>query len=96
MIDETRLGRLLDGTRGAGPFDRPALIDAVVALCHAIETWPPGFELDLNPVAVLPTGQGVCVLDAAYVPALPAQPGPDPEVGPADGSHDGTDDGSGH
>ena len=58
MIDETRLGRLLAGIRGAGPFDRAALVDAVVALCHAVG-WPPGFELDLNPVAVLPAGR-VC------------------------------------
>lgn len=68
MIDETRLGVLLAGVRGSGPYDRPALVAAVVRLSHAVTQWPPGFQLDLNPVAVLPAGQGVRVLDAAYVP----------------------------
>ena len=73
MIDETRLGRLLAGARGAGPYDRSALVDAVLALGRAVTQWPSGFELDLNPVAVLPVGKGVRVLDAAYVPG-PEQP----------------------
>lgn len=68
MVDETRLGSLLAGARGAGPYDRRALVAAVVTLSHAVMQWPPGFDLDLNPVAVLPVGQGVRVLDAAYVP----------------------------
>lgn len=68
MVDETRLGMLLAGARGSGPYDRPALVDAVVVLSHAVSQWPPGLELDLNPVAVLPIGEGVRVLDAAYVP----------------------------
>lgn len=72
MVDETRLGRLLAGARGSGPYDRPALVDAVVALRYAVRQWQPGFELDLNPVAVLPAGQGVCVLDAAYMPPTEA------------------------
>ena len=68
MIGETRLGRLLAGTRGAGPYDREALTAMIASLAMAVRVWSPGFELDLNPVAVLPKGRGVCVLDAAYVP----------------------------
>lgn len=76
MLDETRLGTLLDGVRGAVQYDRDALVDAVVALTRATHAWPAGFELDLNPVAVLPVGRGVRVLDAAYVPpSTPALPG---------------------
>lgn len=70
MIDETRLGRLLGGMRGAGPYDRTALVEMIAALVVAIRKWPPGFELDLNPVAVRPLGNGVRVLDAAYVPPV--------------------------
>lgn len=82
MIDETRLGSLLAGARAAGPHDRAALVDAVVTLSFAVMQWPPGFELDLNPVAVLPVGKGVRVLDAAYVPGpeqppVPGHPHPD-------------------
>ena len=69
MIEETRLGRLLGGVRGAGPYDRSALVTMITALVVAVRQWPPGFELDLNPVAVLPAGNGVRILDAAYVPA---------------------------
>lgn len=65
MIDETRLARLLEGVRGAGPADRNALVDAILAVSEAVAGWPPGFELDLNPVAVL--ADGVRILDAAYV-----------------------------
>jgi acyl-CoA synthetase (NDP forming) len=67
MIDETRLGRLLAGTRGSTPYDRTALVSAVLDLVGATAEWPSGFELDLNPVTVLPAGQGVRILDAAYV-----------------------------
>ena len=65
MIDETRLAALLAGVRGAGPADRAALVEMVLGLGHAVAHWPAGFELDLNPVAVL--SDGVCILDAAYV-----------------------------
>jgi hypothetical protein len=85
MIDETRLGRLLAGARGAGPYDRPALVELVVTLSHAVMQWPPGFELDLNPVSVLPAGHGARVLDAAYVPGpdqgpVPGHPHPPRDV----------------
>jgi acyl-CoA synthetase (NDP forming) len=67
MVEETRLGRLLAGVRGAVPADRTALVDAVLTLAAAVDGWPGGFELDLNPVTVLPAGQGVRILDAAYI-----------------------------
>ncbi|MDV3223282.1 acetate--CoA ligase family protein [Intrasporangium sp.] len=68
MLDESRLGGLLAGVRGAPPSDRRALVDVVTRLCDVVADWPPGFELDLNPVTALPQGHGVRVLDAAYVP----------------------------
>jgi hypothetical protein len=42
-------------------------VDAVLTLAGAVTGWPDGFELDLNPVTVLPAGHGVRVLDAAYI-----------------------------
>jgi acetate---CoA ligase (ADP-forming) len=67
MIDETRVGRLLAGVRGAAPADRGALVRTVLGLVDAVRDWPDGFELDLNPVTVL--GDGCWILDAAYAPA---------------------------
>lgn len=67
MLDETRLGVLLSGVRGAEPADRAALVDTILRVAGAVTGWPDGFELDLNPVAVLPHGSGTRILDAAYV-----------------------------
>lgn len=67
MVDETRLGALLAGVRGAAPADREALVEAVLQVCAVTHAWPQGFELDLNPVTALAVGNGVRVLDAAYI-----------------------------
>lgn len=68
MIDETLLGELLNGFRGAGPFDRAALIDAILALSDAgCDLGDRLEELDVNPLLVLPEGQGVMALDALIV-----------------------------
>lgn len=67
MVDETRLGALLAGVRGAAPADREALVEAVLRVCEVTHAWPPGFELDLNPVTALAVGNGVRVLDVAYI-----------------------------
>lgn len=67
MVDQTRLGKLLQGLRGAAPADRAALVESVVRLAAVVESWPAGFSLDLNPVTVLPDGEGVRILDAAYI-----------------------------
>ena len=65
MLDETRVGMLLGGVRGAAPADRQALVHCIARLAEVTREWPAGFELDLNPVTALPTG--VRILDAAYV-----------------------------
>ena len=66
MLGETRLGQLLTGPRGAPAADAEALVDLLGRVQQLVLTWPP-VELDLNPVTVLPAGQGVRVLDAALV-----------------------------
>jgi acyl-CoA synthetase (NDP forming) len=67
MIDQTRLAALLAGVRGAPPADRAAFVEMVLGVGRVVAQWPAGFELDLNPVAVLSDGRGVRILDAAYV-----------------------------
>ena len=68
MINETRAGRLLDGYRGDGPFDREAVIEALVAVgqmaadnVYYIES------LDINPFVALSPGEGAFALDALAV-----------------------------
>ena len=64
-----RLARLLAGFRGREAADIPALQRALTALADfalAHEPWLDG--IDLNPLLVLPQGQGVIAADALIVP----------------------------
>jgi acyl-CoA synthetase (NDP forming) len=66
MVAELRGAGLLTGARGGTPLDVAALVGVLERISTMVRDWPAGFELDLNPVRVLP--DGVCVLDAAYLP----------------------------
>jgi acetate---CoA ligase (ADP-forming) len=69
LIQETRVGQFLRGYRGARPGDVEALRDLLVRLSDlalAYGDWIEG--LDLNPVIVGESGQGVRVVDALLVP----------------------------
>lgn len=65
MIDETHAGRLLGGFRGLPPADVDALTDALVRLSQlAKDLGDLIAALDINPLMVLPSGQGVRAVDA--------------------------------
>jgi len=64
MVASLRSSRLLDGFRGAPAGDRAALEHLLVRLSALAEAVPEIVEMDLNPVKVLPPGQGALVLDA--------------------------------
>jgi acetyl coenzyme A synthetase (ADP forming)-like protein len=64
MIDRLRLKPLLDGYRGAPAADRDALVTLVQRVSALVEAVPELREMDLNPVKVLPAGQGVVAVDA--------------------------------
>ena len=49
MLDETRLGALLTGVRGAAPADRTALVDAVMRVCEPRRGWPPASSSTSTP-----------------------------------------------
>lgn len=69
MISETRLASLLEGYRGAPKADRRALAELLVKLSEFADRYGDDIEaIDLNPVAVLPEGKGVRVLDALIIP----------------------------
>lgn len=68
MIDETRLLALLKGFRGAPPADRAALEEMIVNLSNFAAAHAAHIEgIDLNPVLVLPEGQGCVAVDALIV-----------------------------
>lgn len=67
MIDEVRSAKLLAGLRGAPPADRAALVDAIVRIGQLAADHPEIAELDVNPLLVLPQGQGAVAVDARVI-----------------------------
>jgi acetyltransferase len=68
MISELKGARLLRGFRGRLPADIPALGRALVAISHlGVHLEGAVAELDINPLMVLPEGEGVKAADALVV-----------------------------
>lgn len=68
MIDEIKGARLLRGFRGKPAADIDALADTLVRVSHlAVHLQGRLAELDINPLMVMPAGQGVKALDALMV-----------------------------
>ncbi|WP_328838552.1 acetate--CoA ligase family protein [Streptomyces europaeiscabiei] len=68
MLAELRGRALLDGVRGAPPADVDALVEVVLRVQRmALELGDEIAELDINPLMVLPRGQGAVALDALAV-----------------------------
>lgn len=64
MIHSLKTSPLLRGYRGGSRYDVSALEQVVLRVGALVEDIPEVSELDLNPVIVLPEGQGVSVVDA--------------------------------
>jgi acyl-CoA synthetase (NDP forming) len=68
MLGELRGRALLDGVRGGPPVDVDALVEVVLRIQRmALELGDELSELDINPLMVLPRGQGAVALDALAV-----------------------------
>ncbi|MFF8192354.1 acetate--CoA ligase family protein [Streptomyces bobili] len=68
MLAELRGRPLLDGVRGRPPADLDALVEVVLRVQRmALELGDDLAELDINPLVVLPWGQGAVALDALAV-----------------------------
>ncbi len=67
MLEEVRSARLLAGVRGLPAADRAALVRAIVRVGQLAADNPEIAELDLNPLLVLPAGQGVVAVDARII-----------------------------
>lgn len=69
MIASLTADRLLSGYRGGPAHDKQALAEILVQLSHfAAHAGPWLSEVDLNPVFVLPQGDGALIADALIVP----------------------------
>ncbi|MGW2491660.1 acetate--CoA ligase family protein [Streptomyces sp. NPDC001606] len=68
MLAELRGRALLDGVRGRPPADREALVEVILRVQRmALELSDSIAELDINPLLVLPRGQGAVAVDALVV-----------------------------
>jgi acetyltransferase len=68
MVSEVRGARLLQEFRGRPATDSEALLDTLVKVSHlAVHLEGTLAELDINPLMVLPAGQGVKAVDALVV-----------------------------
>ena len=68
MVGELKAATLLRGYRGAGPADVPALVDAVMAFAAmAGAAGERLLEAEINPLFVLPEGQGARAVDGLAV-----------------------------
>jgi acyl-CoA synthetase (NDP forming) len=67
-LEELRLAPMLRGVRGAPAADVPALADAIARFSWLVADLGELLEeVDVNPLAVMPAGDGVRVLDALVV-----------------------------
>jgi acetyltransferase len=68
MLDEVKGAKLLRGFRGKPPGDIDALADTLVRVSQmAVHLEGTLAELDINPLMVMPAGQGVKAVDALVV-----------------------------
>ena len=68
LLKKTTLSQLLAGFRGSDPADKIALIDAILKMASIVHHFGEFLEtIELNPIAVLPEGEGICVLDAVVI-----------------------------
>jgi acetyltransferase len=65
MLSELRVARVLDGFRGRPALDEQAVVDTLVRLSElAVSTADYIEEIEINPLIVLPKGEGVRAVDA--------------------------------
>jgi acetate---CoA ligase (ADP-forming) len=67
MIDNTKASALLAGIRGGAKLDREALVDLILRFSAIAINHPQVQEMEINPLLILPDGQGVMALDARAI-----------------------------
>ena len=67
MINQTKARQLLSGFRGGLVYDLDAVLDAIGRLSVLALDFPQISEIEINPLLVLPAGEGAKVLDARMI-----------------------------
>ncbi|MBN2258891.1 MAG: acetate--CoA ligase family protein [Anaerolineaceae bacterium] len=63
MLDSTWAGRKLSGYRNIPPADREAVVEALLRLARLTELLPEIQEIEINPLRVMPPGEGAWAVD---------------------------------
>ncbi len=72
MMEEVRSFRLLKGLRGERPSDLNAARDCILRLSQLAVDFPEIVEMDINPLLVMPEGEGAVAIDARIVVNFPS------------------------
>jgi acyl-CoA synthetase (NDP forming) len=64
MMSEIRAYQLLLGARGEPPADLDAATECLLRVSQLVTDFPEIVELDINPLVLMPQGQGAIALDA--------------------------------
>ena len=67
MIQETKAFKLLTGYRGGAPADLDAVVDCIQRLGQMALDYPEIAEIEINPLRVMPVGQGALALDGRVI-----------------------------
>lgn len=67
MIDDLKTAKLFEGVRGQQPLDTSAITEVLGRISQLVIDFPEIKELDINPLLVLPKGQGAICLDARII-----------------------------
>ena len=67
MISATKAGTLLNGYRGQEKADINAVVDTILRLSWLAVDFPEINEIEINPLLVLPDGQGIFALDGRVI-----------------------------
>ncbi|MDO8513545.1 MAG: acetate--CoA ligase family protein [bacterium] len=67
MLELIKANKIFGGVRGMPPLDSSALVDCLGRLSQLLIDFPQIKEMDINPLLVLPKGQGVLALDGRMV-----------------------------
>lgn len=67
MVNSLRMSEVFHGVRGQKAFDVDKIVENIGRLAQLVTDFPQIVELDINPLLVLPKGEGAKVLDARVV-----------------------------
>lgn len=67
MVSEIKTYSLLEGVRGEKPSDIDGIVDMILRVAQLAQDFPEIIEMDINPLLVMPEGEGAICVDMRFV-----------------------------